>query len=432
MSSTLLLADDSLTIQKVVELTFADTDFKVVAVSSGEELLRQIPLCQPDAIICDVIMPGKDGYQVCQEVKSNPSSLHIPVVLLTGTFEPFDRDRALAAGCSEVITKPFEARKLVETVERLVQSTAAPVPDHPPTAERGAGAPWSDADRPSSGGFQPLETPELEDDFDFGTRLSMPSQGADAPPPVEPVQPPAELEEAWAPEEGGPEEPPAEVPEEPELEEELAAEAFEADAVAVSPVDEPQLGPEDFEQVDLTGEVHAIPEGFETTEMSAEDLEQATSEAEEAEAETAEPEPPALVAEGSAEVEESPVEDRPEPDQEPIATEAPAPAVPSTPAPVPPVAVVSPDAGSDEPFGADDSGIGARREKAATTAREPQISLTEEDVERIARRVLELASDTLERIAWEVLPDMAELVVRERVRQLEAAVDEAAPAEDLQ
>jgi CheY-like chemotaxis protein len=125
MNGTILLADDSLTIQKVVELTFADTDFEVVALSSGDDLLERLPETQPDLVICDIIMPGKDGYEVCQEIKSDPNTLHIPVILLSGTFEPFDRDRALAAGCSEIMTKPFEARKLVDTVERLLSSGAA-------------------------------------------------------------------------------------------------------------------------------------------------------------------------------------------------------------------------------------------------------------------------------------------------------------------
>jgi len=135
MSSTILLADDSLTIQKVVELTFADTEFTVVAVSSGEELLQKLPATAPDIVICDVIMPGTDGYDVCQRIKSDPATLHIPVILLTGTFEPFDRDRALAAGSSEIITKPFEARKLVETVEHLLgfgSGAPATAPAPPP------------------------------------------------------------------------------------------------------------------------------------------------------------------------------------------------------------------------------------------------------------------------------------------------------------
>ena len=126
MSRKILLADDSLTIQKVVELTFAETDYEVISVSSGDELLECLPEAQPDIVICDVIMPGRDGYDVCQEIKSNSETLHLPVILLTGTFEPFDRDRALAAGCSEIITKPFEAKKLVEIVEHLSTATGPP------------------------------------------------------------------------------------------------------------------------------------------------------------------------------------------------------------------------------------------------------------------------------------------------------------------
>ena len=61
--------------------------------------------------------------------------LHVPVILLTGTFEPFDRDRALAVGCSEIITKPFEARKLVEAVDRLSSTAEAALPTAPSTVE---------------------------------------------------------------------------------------------------------------------------------------------------------------------------------------------------------------------------------------------------------------------------------------------------------
>ena len=70
MSATILLADDSPTIQKVVELTFADTGYQVVAVSGGTELLNRLPDVKPEVVICDVIMPDRDGYEVCQTIKS--------------------------------------------------------------------------------------------------------------------------------------------------------------------------------------------------------------------------------------------------------------------------------------------------------------------------------------------------------------------------
>ena len=168
MSGTILLADDSLTIQKVVELTFADTNYRVVAVSSGDELLERLGDSRPDLIICDVIMPGKDGYEVCQQIKSSSEWLHLPVILLTGTFEPFDRDRAIAAGCSEIITKPFEARKLVDTVERLVGGPDIQTPqaaDASPAAADGGS--WPDE-------ATPIDAPTEDEKVEFGTQPSAP------------------------------------------------------------------------------------------------------------------------------------------------------------------------------------------------------------------------------------------------------------------
>ncbi len=137
MGGTLLLADDSITIQKVVELTFAETEHKVVAVGSGRDLFKRLPETKPDVVLCDVVMPDVNGYEVCQTLKSDPNTLHIPVVLLTGTFEPFDRDRALAAGCDAIVTKPFEARELINVVEDLLRRVQA-VAATPPLPEVGA------------------------------------------------------------------------------------------------------------------------------------------------------------------------------------------------------------------------------------------------------------------------------------------------------
>ena len=169
MSGTILLADDSLTIQKVVELTFAETNYRVVTVSSGDELLDRLADSRPDLIICDVIMPGKDGYEVCQQIKSSSAWLHLPVILLTGTFEPFDRDRAIAAGCSEIITKPFEARKLVDTVERLIGGPDIQTPPPPTPDPRRLTKARSGPKR-----RLPPISPTAADPEDFGTQLSAP------------------------------------------------------------------------------------------------------------------------------------------------------------------------------------------------------------------------------------------------------------------
>src|SRR5207245_10122690 len=93
MPKRILLADDSITIQKVVELTFSDGDYEVTAVNNGSKAIQKLSEMRPDIILSDIIMPEKNGYEVCEFVKSHPEYRTIPVVLLTGTFEPLDPDR---------------------------------------------------------------------------------------------------------------------------------------------------------------------------------------------------------------------------------------------------------------------------------------------------------------------------------------------------
>ncbi|HKB08260.1 MAG TPA: response regulator [Candidatus Polarisedimenticolia bacterium] len=126
---TILLADDSITIQKVVELTFSEADYRVICVSSGGQALKKMAEVRPDVILLDVIMPEKNGYEVCEQLKRNPSTAGIPVLLLTGTFEPFDRKRAETAGANGHLTKPFESQALVARVEELIAATPSVAAD---------------------------------------------------------------------------------------------------------------------------------------------------------------------------------------------------------------------------------------------------------------------------------------------------------------
>ncbi|MDQ3421674.1 MAG: response regulator, partial [Acidobacteriota bacterium] len=99
MPHKLLLADDSVTIQRVIELTFADEDISVIAVGDGRKAIERVQSDRPDIVLADVGMPEHDGYEVAAFVKGTPSLAHIPVLLLTGAFEPIDEGRAQAAGC---------------------------------------------------------------------------------------------------------------------------------------------------------------------------------------------------------------------------------------------------------------------------------------------------------------------------------------------
>jgi|RhiMetdeSRZDD1v2_1073273.scaffolds.fasta_scaffold63971_3 CheY-like chemotaxis protein len=177
MPHTLLLADDSVTIQRVIELTFADEDVKVIAVSDGDQAIERLESSPPDIVLADIGMPGKNGYEVAKYIKQSPKLSHIPVVLLTGAFEPVDQARAAEAGCDGVLAKPFEPQLVIGRVkELLAKSHQAPAsgaetmaPPRVPSAVEGPAADtWA-----ASAADQALEPPvtsvgsaPLDDYFD--------------------------------------------------------------------------------------------------------------------------------------------------------------------------------------------------------------------------------------------------------------------------
>ncbi len=117
----LLLADDSITIQKVVELTFTDEGFVVTTVGDGEQALQKLAEEMPDIVLADVFMPGKSGYEVCERIKRDKRFQHIPVMLLVGSFEPYNEAEARRVGADDVLTKPFQSiRQLVNKVGALL------------------------------------------------------------------------------------------------------------------------------------------------------------------------------------------------------------------------------------------------------------------------------------------------------------------------
>ncbi len=134
MGKKILLADDSITIQKVIELTFSDEDFEVVTVGNGRLAIEKLEEVRPDVVLCDIIMPEKDGYEVCDHIKKHPTLSYVPVLLLTGAFEPFDQERASRVGCDGFLAKPFEPQALIAKVKDLLaQSAARPRPASAPS-----------------------------------------------------------------------------------------------------------------------------------------------------------------------------------------------------------------------------------------------------------------------------------------------------------
>src|SRR5436190_17544172 len=120
MPHKLLLADDSVTIQRVIELTFAGEDVQVLTAGDGEEAIARIPTDKPDIILADIAMPKRSGYEVSAFVKNNPETENIPVLLLAGAFEPVDEAKAKEAKCDGVLVKPFEPQHVIARVRELI------------------------------------------------------------------------------------------------------------------------------------------------------------------------------------------------------------------------------------------------------------------------------------------------------------------------
>jgi CheY-like chemotaxis protein len=121
----LLLADDSITIQKVVNLTFADEGIEVITVGDGNSAMEKFEEFTPDLVMADINMPGLSGYEICERIKGNEQTKRIPVILLVGSFEPFDEQEARRVGANDYLTKPFQSiRQLVTKVSGLLNATA--------------------------------------------------------------------------------------------------------------------------------------------------------------------------------------------------------------------------------------------------------------------------------------------------------------------
>lgn len=309
MTRTILLADDSVTIQKVIELTFMDEDYEVVAVGNGDDALEKLDEMTPDFVIADVHMPGASGYDVAKHSKSLRPE--VPVLLLVSTFEPFDEEAAEKSGCDAFLKKPFDSQEL----QRLVEELSAEATGEPGGAPAAGGALAGDAAAEpvedwghARSDYEPerLPAPELEaEPFAIGLDdLDEEERPATQVPPPSSVGSTAGDPSAW---------------DRPEPAEGAGASQADADVF--------QMEPEDFDEA----AEHAGP--------------------------TAEPEMPA-----------------------------------------------------------DDGG-------PAVTVSSP---LSDEDVERVARRIVELLGDRpVREVAWEVVPDLAEVVIRDRLRELETQVESA-------
>lgn len=137
--STILVADDNSNIHKMVELALKDQGHKIEKVGNGEHAVRRIAEIHPDLVLADIFMPVRNGYEVCEFVKTNPDYAQIPVVLLQGKFDPLDEREMKRVGADGLLMKPFvPPDPLVTMVRTLLEESAgrrAPAPAAAPALE---------------------------------------------------------------------------------------------------------------------------------------------------------------------------------------------------------------------------------------------------------------------------------------------------------
>ena len=119
MARKILLADDSVTAQNMGRKILTDAGYEVLTVNNGSAALKKVAEHKPDLIVLDVYMPGYSGLEVCQRLKENRETAHIPILLTVGKLEPFKPEEARRVKADAYVVKPFEASELLTALTRL-------------------------------------------------------------------------------------------------------------------------------------------------------------------------------------------------------------------------------------------------------------------------------------------------------------------------
>jgi DNA-binding response OmpR family regulator len=120
MANKILVVDDEPNIVLSLEFLMKQAGFQVRTASDGEAALAAIATERPDLMLLDVMMPRKNGYEVCQAVRANPDWKGIRIIMLTAKGREVEREKGLALGADDYITKPFSTQEVVERVREML------------------------------------------------------------------------------------------------------------------------------------------------------------------------------------------------------------------------------------------------------------------------------------------------------------------------
>lgn len=189
MTLRILVADDSITIQKIVAMAFENEDVEVEGIGDGQEALDKIPEFKPDIVLADVDMPGLDGFQLSEKIKENPDLANIKVLLLASDFEDFDEGRFNKCQAENHISKPFKSDDIVQMVTQVMEGAQAKAPAEEVLVDEVAPVEEPEADAEPSL-EELLESVEKlsTDALDIADEKEPVEEIEDLPTPVEPVE----------------------------------------------------------------------------------------------------------------------------------------------------------------------------------------------------------------------------------------------------
>jgi len=138
---TVYFIDDSATMREVIKIAFRRESINVVTCHDAASALAQFAGTIPDAVITDVIMPDKDGYEVCRFIKQNPELRKTPVILMSGVVNRTVAEKAIAVQADELIRKPFQPQELIARVKNLLNPKSVSAPPRQDSGDSEAARP---------------------------------------------------------------------------------------------------------------------------------------------------------------------------------------------------------------------------------------------------------------------------------------------------
>ncbi len=125
MTRTILVVDDEPNIVLSLEFIMKQAGFEVRVARDGNEAIEAFEASIPDLVLLDVMMPNRDGYDVCQTIRANPAWQDVHIIMLTAKGRDIEREKGMALGADDYITKPFSTRQVIARVEQFFEAPSA-------------------------------------------------------------------------------------------------------------------------------------------------------------------------------------------------------------------------------------------------------------------------------------------------------------------